>query len=234
MKEYLLRTKQNPCAVKFNITGMGQDVPLYLQGYDPLIPFSYYFNSKFLISGREEIVMNCPLSPSFLKINVFSDDDALIDVTGVTKLPFDRPSDVPDWMGFIETFSRNFGTYTPITPLYYRPGVPFQIEMVRKIYREDGKEHATPARIAVELPIIQVSYNKFRDISIPGRVAILCHEVAHNFINNDGDNEQEADDNGLRVYTYLGYPKIEAINSFAEIMNDSDVNVQRMSNLITI
>jgi hypothetical protein len=44
----------------------------------------------------------------------------------------------------------------------------------------------------------------------------------------------ESDDNGLLIYKDLGYPKIEAINAFSEIMSDTDNNVRRMMNLINI
>jgi hypothetical protein len=71
-------------------------------------------------------------------------------------------------------------------------------------------------------------------MSIPQRLIILLHEVSHNFINYDQDSEQESDDHGLAIYQGLGYPKIEAINAFSNIMTDTDSNYQRMVNLVNI
>jgi hypothetical protein len=133
---------------------------------------------------------------------------------------------------FIEKFSRYAGILRP--GIFHADNVPFIIELRRNIYMEDGSVHPTPARIAVDRPVIQVSQAKFNEMSIPERVIILLHEVAHNFINRDPDSELEADDSGLDIYKNLGYPKIEAINAFANIMADTDDNYERMLNLVSI
>jgi predicted Zn-dependent protease len=71
-------------------------------------------------------------------------------------------------------------------------------------------------------------------MTIPERVIILLHEVAHNFISYDQDDEVEADQHAIQLYNELGYPKIEAINAFGEIMSDTDTNYERMLNLINM
>ena len=69
-------------------------------------------------------------------------------------------------------------------------------------------------------------------MTIPSRIAILLHEYSHNFINQNQDNEIEADSNAMDIYSNLGYPRLEAVYAFANIMPDTDTNVKRVSNII--
>ncbi len=232
MKEYLINTKKRSCAVNFQITTDGTKVPIYIVGYDPLTPYTYYFKSRFLITGNEEITLNCPQSPIFLKICVWSGENKPFQVPSVKLLDLSIPRPTDPIIIFIEKFSRWAGPSWP--GLYYGDAVPFVIEYMRNIYTEDGKVHPTPARISITDPVIQVSREKFRPMSIPERIIILLHEYSHNFRNNDQDDEVEADANGLDIYQKLGYPKIEAMNAFGDIMADTDNNYQRMLNLINL
>jgi hypothetical protein len=51
-------------------------------------------------------------------------------------------------------------------------------------------------------------------MTIPMRMAILLHEYSHFYVNDEMHNESEADLNGLLIYLGLGYPRIEAHQSF--------------------
>lgn len=232
MKEYLISTKRLPCAVNFKITTGGNKVPIYIVGYDPLTPNTFYFKSRFLITGSEEVTMNCPQSPRNLKVAIWSINDLPYQISSIKLIPMEKAETADPIVNFVEKFSRYAGILRP--GVFKADGVPFTIELRRDIYKDDGTVHPTPARIHVDLPIIQVSQAKFNEMSIPERVIILLHEVAHNFINYDQDDEIESDQNGLNIYNDLGYPKIEAVNAFANIMADTDNNYQRMLNLISM
>jgi len=232
MKEYRISTKRLPCAVNFKITTNGSEVPIYIVGYDPLTPNTFYFKSRFLITGSEEVTMNCPQSPRSLKVAIWSLNNLPYQIPSIKLLPLEVPQASDPMTTFIERFSRNAGVLRP--GRFKADGVPFTIELKRNIYRDDGSVHPTPARIHVELPIIQVSQAKFNEMSVPERVIILLHEVAHNFINHDQDDELESDQNALNIYNQLGYPKIEAVNAFGNIMADTDDNYQRMMNLVNM
>lgn len=232
MKEYKVDTKRLPCAVRFKITTSGNGVPIYIVGYDPLTPNTFYFKSRFLITGNEEVTMNCPQSPRRLKIAIWSLNDLPFQIPDIKLIPMEKAETSDPMINFIEKFSRYEGIYW--VGKYKADGVPFTIDLRRNIYRDDGTVHPTPARIHVELPIIQVSKAKFNEMSIPERVIILLHEVSHNFVNHDQDNEMEADQNALDIYSQLGYPKIEAVNAFGNIMADTDDNFQRMMNLVNM
>jgi hypothetical protein len=232
-KQYLINTKRLPCAVNFKITTDGSEVPVYITGYDPLTPNTFYFKSKFLLKGSEEVTMNCPQSPRRLKVVIWSVDNQPFQIASVTLTPIDRPVTIGDPMiDFIEKFSRYAGVLRP--GIFKADGVPFIIQLQRNIYRDDGSVHPTPARIHISEPVIQASQEKFNDMSVPERVIILLHEVGHNFINRDQDDEKEADQNALNIYNQLGYPKIEAVNAFGDIMDDTDDNYERMLNLVNM
>jgi hypothetical protein len=232
MKEYLVKTKRLPCSVNFTITTDGSQVPIYIVGYDPLTPNTFYFKSQFLITGKEDVTMNCPQSPIRLKVVIWSHQGLPYQISSVKLLPLDRPKTIDPSVNFIEKFSRYAGILRP--GIFRADGVPFIIDYRRDIYKEDGTSHPTPARISVERPVIQASQVKFNEMSVPERVMILLHEKSHNFDNYNQDDEIEADQNGLDIYNELGYPKIEAVNAFANIMADTDNNYQRMLNLVNM
>jgi hypothetical protein len=230
MKEFLIKTGKQPCAVSFTITTDGSQVPVYIVGFDPFNPYSFYFRSRFQITGKEEVIMNCPQSPRFLRVTVWTEPGYSYQLPAVKKIPFEREPNEDPIIEFIEKFSRYAGVYS--RGLYYGEAVPFVVDFRRDIYDDNGNIHPTPARISIEDPVIQVSQAKFRAMSIPERVIILLHEYSHNHINSDEDDEVEADSNGLSIYESLGYPKIEAMNAFAGIMADTDNNYIRMLNLV--
>jgi hypothetical protein len=231
METYLSKTKRLPCAVKFAINTDGSQVPIYFIGYDPINPNTLYFRSRFLISGEDEVVLNCPQSPILLKILVWSENDEPFECHA-NVVPLDVPAPTDPVIIFIERFARRAGRLRP--GLYSADNVPFKIQLMRNIYTDDGNIHSTPARISTERPLIQVSKTKFNEDTIPERIIILLHEYSHNFKNSDQDNELEADQNALETYNNLGYPKMEAVNAFGDIMDDTDNNAQRMLNLISM
>jgi hypothetical protein len=85
-----------------------------------------------------------------------------------------------------------------------------------EIKNKNGVEVNTPARISKRTGVIQVSKKQFEQFTIPMRLAILLHEFAHFYLNEQMDDEVEADLNGLLLYLGLGYPRIEAYQAFLE------------------
>lgn len=232
MEQYLINTKKQPCAVKIVISTDGSTVPVYILGYDLINKNTLYFRSRFQITDTEEILLNCPQSPRMLKILVWSEDDIPFEVLSLKLLPLDIEKTTDHVIKWVEYFSRICGRLRPGN--YVGKNVPFVVQMKRDIYTDDGEIHPTPARIHTDYPLIQVSKAKFDQMTIPERVIILLHEISHNFINGDQDDEIESDHNALSIYHTLGYPKIEAVNAFGNIMSDTDNNYQRMLNLVNM
>ena len=121
----------------------------------------------------------------------------------------------------------------PARRTYRDRKVRFRIEYLPVIRKDDGSPHPTPARIHVKHPVIQVSKKHFDEMTVPARIAILLHEYSHNFLNYNQDSEFEADENAMNLYTDLSYPRLEAVYAFTNIMPDTDVNVQRVENIIS-
>ena len=61
------------------------------------------------------------------------------------------------------------------------------------------------------------------------RMAILLHEFAHYYLNNNMEDEIEADKHSLEIYMALGYPRIDAYNVFLDVFENSpsELNMDR-------
>jgi hypothetical protein len=61
------------------------------------------------------------------------------------------------------------------------------------------------------------------------RMAILLHEFAHFYLNENIEDEIEADLNGLLIYLGLGYPRIDGYEAFLQVFEGtpSEQNVVR-------
>ena len=85
----------------------------------------------------------------------------------------------------------------------------YTIDYLPQIIHE-GKKLSTPARISNKNGRIEISAKYYREMSIPMRMAILCHEFSHFYLNEVQRDEIEADLNALTLYMGMGYPIIEA------------------------
>ena len=234
LQKFTFQTNRKPVTVAVPIITMGY-ASIYITGYDPFNPNTEYFSRHIDVDGTDRVEFNCPQSPNQLKIIIWSDNGAKFTIPKIELTPlvrnFNMTEDEKRDVLLIETFSRRAG-YIPARRSYVASGSKFKIEYLPVIRRDNGSEHPTPARIHTELPLIQVSKKHFNKMTIPQRVAILCHEYAHNFMNRNQDDEIEADNNMVFLYEGLGYPRMEAVYAFANVMNDTNINVKRVDNII--
>lgn len=234
LKKYILQTRKRPVKVVIPIITK-ETADIFITGYDPTSPKTEYFSQKLVVSGTDKVELNCPQSPRRLKIIIWSGDNKKFTIPSIQVYPFSRSlnftQDTNPDIKFIERFSRISGRL-PARRTYRGKGSNFKIQLLPVIRRDDGSEHTTPARIHESLPLVQVSKKHFDRMTIPQRVAILGHEYSHNFINYNQDSEKEADSNMKEIYEELGYPKLEAVYAFANVMGDTDVNYDRLGTLI--
>lgn len=235
MKKFQFRTRKRPVKVIIPLESEGP-VELFIVGYDPVSPKTEYFARKIEIYGEDQVEFNCPQSPNILKVIIWSSGNGKFTVPGIKIVEPDFQNnfigqDISPDLKLIENFARRAGRFTP-RRTYVGKNARFKIELLPVIRKDNGDPHPTPARIHVSRPIIQVSKRSFDKMTVPSRIAILLHEYSHNFINYNQDNELEADENGMMLYKNLGYPRLEAVYAFANIMSDTDVNYQRVSNII--
>ena len=234
MKVFNLPTRKRPLIITVPLIS-DEEVEVFIVGYDPASPNTEYFSRRIEFSGNDQVNFQCPQTPRRLKIMAWSKGTGKFEISKISVSPLiiqdlfteDEKKDIE----FIESFSRRCGRL-PARRFYYHKGASFRIQYLPVIRTDTGKEHATPARIHTELPLMQVSKKHFIKMTIPQRVAILTHEYSHNYINMDQDSEFEADSNMVDLYEDLGYGKLEAVYAFANVMSDTDVNYSRLNNII--
>jgi hypothetical protein len=234
LQKFTFRTNRKPVTVVVSLIAM-EPTGIYITGYDPFNPNTEYFSRRIDVKGTDRVEFNCPQSPLRLRVIVWSEDDKKFTIPKVEMNPlyvnFNMTEDEKKDIKLIENFSRSAGRI-PARRTYVVPGAKFKIEYKPVILRDDGSEHPTPARIHTELPLVQVSKKHFNKMTVPQRVAILLHEYAHNFLNYNQDDEVEADNNMVMLYEGLGYPRLEAVYAFTGVMNDTNVNVDRVNNIM--
>lgn len=195
------------------------------------------------VSGEASFFVRMPVTGKSLFVVIYNErvgnldvnEDSTFEVIAIDKLPLEKKMDVVDFndsnlrsfVKFCTRFCFNAGQLTSGT--YKSSDGKFTIEYLPTIVYPNGRESSTPARIGVESGIIQVSQAKFRPMTIPMRMAILLHEYSHFYVNETMHDETEADLNGLLIYLGLGYPRIEAYQSFLTtfINVPSEQNKQR-------
>ena len=176
--------------------------------------------------------VNMPITSKSIIVSVYDkrkgnlpkEQETNIKVTNIEKRPLQKRLDVVDitnptiynFVDFAQRFCFN-APYLQDNKTYQSDNGEFLIEYLPTIIDRNGKRLSTPARISRTTGRIQVSKEKFDKYTLPMRFAILCHEFSHYYLNEDINDETEADLNGLLIYLGLGYPRIEAHQSFLEV-----------------
>ncbi len=198
---------------------------------DSKLPNTQYTNRYKTVDGDYTFFIKCPVSGEMSELIIYNDTigdiPALSDATfsvikplhkGIYMRPLEKRMDIIDWTNwevrtfvkFATAFAYNAGYLAP-NRAYYSDHDVFIIEYLPTIVDEaTGQVVNTSSRISKDTGIIQVSQQKFLDMTFPMRMAILLHEFSHCYRNEDMDNEVEADLNALIIYLGLGYPRIEA------------------------
>lgn len=176
--------------------------------------------------------VNMPITSKSVIVSVYDqklgnlpkEQERNIKVTNIEKRPLQKRLDVVDiqnptiyhFVDFAQRFCFN-SPYLEANKTYQSDSGEFLIEYLPTIIDRNGRKLSTPARISKTTGRIQVSKEKFDKYTLPMRFAILCHEFSHYYLNEDINDETEADLNGLLIYLGLGYPRIEAHQSFLEV-----------------
>jgi hypothetical protein len=223
--------KLNYAEVNLKVT-VKTDSPqkLRLKVYDATNPNRVFTNRYKTVTGEENLFVRMPLSPETAVVEVVA-DKALVkkgekdnfEFISVEKMPLEKRIDIGDisnskirsFVEFAQRFCFNLDELEPDT-IYTSSDRNYYINLLSKITNKSGSEVNTPARISKRTGVIQVSKKQFETFTVPMRLAILLHEFAHFYLNEQMDDEVEADLNGLLLYLGLGYPRIEAYQAFLE------------------
>jgi hypothetical protein len=241
--EFSVWTNNQAIVLSFDIEMNGNEIIAF--GYDPEYENTEYFERSILESGNFEF--NLPKSPKLLKVSVFgltNNNKFIVKNVKLGKLKKNVlliDANTKEFIDFAQQFSIMAGYSKPGN--YYSKNRKFQIQ-----YTQNIEENDTPSRIHKYTGIIDVSKNWFDGMTIPGRLAILIHEFAHNHLDSEeqlididkltekeykeyiNKIEKQADGNALQIYIGLGYPKIEWMYAWAHIFKDTDSHVDRLIN----
>jgi len=181
------------------------------------------------VNVNAKFYVRMPVSGQSALVEVFNEkngnlsklEDNSFEVINIERLPLEKKVDVVDFSNPLVKSFVNFATKFVFnagelkTGIYTSKDDKFVIEYLPTITHDaTGKVLNTPARISQSSGKIQVSKEKFLKMTIPMRMAILLHEFAHFYVNDNMRDEVEADLNGLLIYLGLGYPRIEAHEAF--------------------
>lgn len=225
---YKLWTRYSELMLKIVVTTSKPET-IVLEAFDAGQANTYFTRRTKIVNGQEELYIRMPLSPNVLTVNVYNkangnkakDQDASFNVTQIKKEDLEVTIGqtkmdtllVKNFVAFAQKFCYNCGWYKPNREFTSTAG-NFKIEYLPYIISSDRKKMATPARISTQNGRIQVSSESFVNMTVPMRMAILCHEFSHYYVNTNISDEVEADLNGLTIYLGLGYPIREAYEAF--------------------
>ncbi len=242
---YLAKTAYKPCTLRVIITAKNICNVNFLV-HDSVRKNTYFMRrSRTFVAGETKpLYCQMPVTGSHVVAAIFEQGmspDAKpvnFEVVKIEVLSLPRLLDAIDWKNskvrefipFAQKFAFNAGVMPAYeNKLYVSNSGKFKIKFLPVIYDEGSGEPLTPARVGVFDKVIEVSRAKFVNMTVPMRICILFHEFSHLWVNEDMKNELEADLNGLIIYLGLGYPRIEAHETFLSTFYDapSDENMQR-------
>ena len=232
------RLGTKPCTLKVVIE-TNQPEKLWIKFSDAEQNHTFYTKRFTNIDGRQDFYIRMPLSPEVGFLLVYNnqntlgkgEDDSTFKIVDTQVLPLQRERvrfnpQTESFIHFAQEFSERAGVLSSSRKgdIYKSDDLLFRIDYLDVIRDENGNPLTTPARISKENGRIEVSAAHFRDMSVPMRMAILCHEFSHFYVNKNPESEVQADLNGLRIYLALGYPRIDAYNVFLNVFQSAASN----------
>ena len=198
-----------------------------IRAIDPYKYGAVYIDRTATFQGDKEFEIRLPQSPKKLLIKVMEvgqKNGNSVQVLNLEKvelpqhLPCLADKKVDSFIKFAKEFCENAGILS--AGRYQSDDRKYTIDYLPQIIHE-GKKLSTPARISNKNGRIEISAKYYREMSIPMRMAILCHEFSHFYLNEVQRDEIEADLNALTLYMGMGYPIIEAHKAFLETFDKS-------------
>ena len=209
-----------------------------LEVYDAFDDNAVFTSRTGQLKGEGTYYVMMPMCPDEAVIELESRNDSveIVDIY-VEELKTDYSNalfseqDVISFIDFAEQFSYD-AAVLPTETSYYSDDEVYLINYLENI-KEDGEIQPTPARISQKDGRIEVSKKDFLEYTIPMRIAILLHEFAHFYLNENMEDEVEADKHSLALYMGMGYPRIDAYNVYLDVFENapSEENKDRYEKL---
>ena len=228
---YTLNSRYEQMTVAISVQ-CNRPIKLRLKVVDAEKPLTMFTNRYKTVNHSYKFYVRLPLTPKTLDIQLTDDDGSDIKnsvrVLNIEKYGLEKRMDEVDFnsysvgafVDFAQRFSFNASYLEPNN--YVSELQHYKIEYLPTIIDgRNGRELQTPARISKSTGRIQVSKKLFKEYTVPMRMAILLHEFAHFYLNENIDDEVEADLNGLLIYLGLGYPRIDGYEAFLEVFENT-------------
>lgn len=200
-------------------------------------PFTVYTDRYATVNGSLKFYVRMPISPMIARISVFNEkngnlkkgEDTSFQIIGFETLELKRKlgcidfnnPEIKSFIGFSSEFCQKAGYLSAGGSVYMSEDGVFRIDYLDTIKSKSGQKLSTPARISQSRGNIQVSKDLFKKYTVPMRMAILLHEFSHFYLNDKMEDEIEADLNGLLLYLGMGFPRIEAFQSFLTVFKET-------------
>lgn len=225
MNEFKIPCNGKPTSLLLKVR-VNMPMKVRVMAYNPNVPNTYYTNRVKTVSGQGEFEIRMPQNCEnvIVKVVALNGANNQLNVESVTKHELEQVSNcysdkkIMSFVKFAQEFSEKASILSKGT--YYSDDRKYRIDYFDVITQE-GRAIATPARISNINGRMEVAKRSFVNYTVPMRMAILLHEYSHFNLNRVQHDEVEADLNALRIYLGLGYPVIEAHNSFLNVFKNT-------------
>jgi len=226
-------TNKEPCILAIDIYGSNKGGKVKLKISDADDKTKVYTQRDVVVGSHKTYYVRMPIAPKFASIELIGEGADIEDITmydfedDISHEYFTR-DEVNSFIDFAEQFSENSGLLEAGEAKYHSDDNVYTI-IYRDVITDNGNYVPTPARINQADGVMEVSKQHFLEYTIPMRMAILLHEFSHFFLNDVMEDEIEADDNSLKIYMGLGYPRIDAYNVYLDVFENSpsELNIER-------
>ena len=232
-----ISTDGEPCILGVDIYGSRKGEKVTLKVYDADDKTKVFSKRDVIVGSHKTYSVRMPISPTLTIVELEGEGADIEDVSvyefedDVSHEYFSR-EEVNSFIDFAEEFCSDSGELVAGETSYKSDDGVYTI-IYRDVITDGGEYVPTPARINQADGVMEVSKEHFLKYTIPMRMAILLHEFAHFYLNDVMEDEIEADDNSLKIYMGLGYPRIDAYNVYLDVFENSpsELNVDRYAAL---
>tara|TARA_R110001599_G_scaffold299838_1_gene504907 strand:- start:25 stop:789 length:765 start_codon:yes stop_codon:yes gene_type:complete len=237
MQKFLAYTNRKPTNLVVNLSAP-RKTKIRITALDPKKLGAMYMDREATVEGNKSFEIRLPQSPEKLLIKIIAKQGS-VKVNSIKEAKLPRylncisGKKVSTFLKFAMEFSENAGILA--TGRYVSDNKKYVIDYLPEVVHESGKVLSTPARISNSTGRMEISKKAFSKMTIPMRMAILCHEFSHFYLNEVQSDEIEADLNSLAVYLAVGYPVIEAHKAFLDTFEGTptETNKERYTYLKT-
>lgn len=230
MQKFAAYTNRKPANIVVDLSTPRKS-KIRIRAIDPSKRGAMYMDREATVDGRKQFEIRLPQSPERLLIKVAAARGGSVKVNSVKEAKLPRYMNcisgekVASFLKFAMEFSENAGILA--TGRYVSDNKKYVIDYLPEIVHESGKVLTTPARISNSTGRMEISKKAFSKMTIPMRMAILCHEFSHFYLNEVQKDEIEADLNALTIYLGMGYPIIEAHKAFLETFENTPTQMNK-------